>query len=505
MNKQTSSFKYPDLPRFHLYLLFLSGLLTFLLPACASSRSQLLLFTDNEDQVAQTSDALRPTPLPTRPVYAPGELVEYTAQTGDTMPALAAHFNTSIAEIFEANPIIPNDVTTLPPGMPMKIPIYYEPLWGSPYQIIPDSLFVNGPAQIGFDPIAYVSSQPGWLKTYEEYSGAKQRRGGEWIGYIATNFSISPRLLLAIIEYQTGAVIQAERSEEDELYPLGYHSYAHEGIYRQAVWAANILNNGYYGWRTGKLRSFEHLDGRLERPDPWQNAASVAIQYYFAQVLSKDDYEHAVSGEGLAKTYLNMFGDPWENVEAHIPGSLQQPAMHFPFPEGASWTYTGGPHTGWGSGEPHAAIDFAPPGVVGGCQPTDEWSTAIADGVVVRDDPAVAVLDLDLDGDERTGWNVFYLHLASEGKAPVGATLSAGQNIGKPSCEGGRSTGTHVHIARKYNGEWIPASGPLAFNLEGWVTEEGRNPYEGYLTRFSRRVRACVCSDIESQVTSGVR
>jgi LasA protease len=42
---------------------------------------------------------------------------------GDTLPALAAHFNTSVEKIRAANPEIPPIVTTLPPGMPMKIPI----------------------------------------------------------------------------------------------------------------------------------------------------------------------------------------------------------------------------------------------------------------------------------------------------------------------------------------------------------------------------------------------
>jgi len=35
--------------------------------------------------------------LPTRPQFQPGELVDYLAQTGDTLPALARHFNTSVA------------------------------------------------------------------------------------------------------------------------------------------------------------------------------------------------------------------------------------------------------------------------------------------------------------------------------------------------------------------------------------------------------------------------
>ena len=89
------------------------------------------------------------------------------------------------------------------------------------------------------------------------------------------------------------------------------------------------------------------------------------------------------------------------------------------------------------------------------------------------------MLDLDGDGDERTGWNIFYLHLASDGRAQVGDQLKQGDPVGHPSCEGGTSTGTHVHIARKYNGEWLPAEGVdgiLAFNLEGWVPHNGDQP-----------------------------
>ncbi len=41
------------------------------------------------------------TPYPTRPSYGPGELVDYTAQTGDTLAALAVHFNTTVEEILD--------------------------------------------------------------------------------------------------------------------------------------------------------------------------------------------------------------------------------------------------------------------------------------------------------------------------------------------------------------------------------------------------------------------
>jgi murein DD-endopeptidase MepM/ murein hydrolase activator NlpD len=151
--------------------------------------------------------------------------------------------------------------------------------------------------------------------------------------------------------------------------------------------------------------------------------------------------------------------------------------MSLPFPSGHVWTYTGGPHTAWGQGDPWAAVDFAPPSEHSGCfvADADEYAIAIADGVVARVDTGVLVLDLDGDGDERTGWNILYVHLATPGKARLGEFLRVGDPVGYPSCEGGRTTGTHVHVARKYNGEWIPADGPLAFVMEGWVPHNGQS------------------------------
>jgi hypothetical protein len=164
--------------------------------------------------------------------------------------------------------------------------------------------------------------------------------------------------------------------------------------------------------------------------------------------------------------------------------------MRLPFDPGKTWAFTGGPHTAWGDGEPWAALDFAPPAVVGGCSPTKEWATAVADGVIARTGTGIAVLDLDGDGDERTGWVVFYLHLASDGIIPLSSKVKTGDPMGHPSCEGGRSTGTHVHIARKYNGEWILAEGVLAFDLEGWKAINGRQAYEGSLERNGIRITA---------------
>ncbi len=451
-----------------------------------------------------TETLVIPPPFPTRPLYAPGELVDYTAQAGDTLPVLAVRFNTTVEEIREANPHIPITATTMPPGMPMKIPIYYQPLWGSSYQILPDSLFVNGPAQVGFDIQAYVDAQPGWLKNFYSFASGKNRSGAELVQLIATNYSVSPRLLLALLEYQSKALSDPTPPEELD-FPLGYRSWQYKGLYMQLGWASNTLNNGYYQARTGKLTAVTLRDGRMERLDPWLNAATSSLHYYFSQILSPDEYALAISPKGLAQTYAELFGDPWENEQPHIPGSLLQPEFILPFETGSVWAFTGGPHTAWGRGDPRAALDFAPPLIASGCQETSQWATAVADGVVARSEEGTVVLDLDGDGDERTGWNVFYLHVATEGRARLGTSLKQGDPVGHPSCEGGSSTGTHVHIARKYNGEWIPAEGIqgiLAFNLEGWIAYAGQSEYVGTLQRFSQVVTACECSNQASFIKS---
>jgi hypothetical protein len=224
------------------------------------------------------------------------------------------------------------------------------------------------------------------------------------------------------------------------------------------------------------------------------------LQYYYSKLFPDDAYNYAVSGSGLKQTYQNLFGDPWQNVTAHIEGSLHQPVLGLPFAAGRSWAFTGGPHTGWGVGEPYAALDFAPPSVVGGCSKAEDPATAVAGGVITSTGDAQAMLDLDGDGDERTGWVILYLHLANDSLPAVGAVMQAGDAMGMPSCEGGRATGSHVHLARKYNGEWIPAEGVLAFNMDGWVAANGATAYEGTLTKLGRSIRACVCSDANSQL-----
>ncbi|MBM4422165.1 MAG: LysM peptidoglycan-binding domain-containing protein [Chloroflexi bacterium] len=442
------------------------------------------------------------TPLPTRTRWQFGELLPYTTQSGDTLKAVAAHFNTDPDSIRQANPnaALP-DGAMLDPGQPLSIPANYAPLTGTPYRIIPDSELVWGPAQKTFVLKATILEHNGFLSRYSEYAEEKTRPSWEIIERVARDYSINPRLLLALVEYRSGALTHP--SVPGFTYPLGYEDPLHTGLHKQLVWAAEQLSRGYYGWRHGTMVEVMAADGMVERIDFWQNAGTASLHTLFAALLSADQFEEAVSPEGFGATYQSLFGDPFKYEVTLFPAGSRQPDLILPFRAGRTWSYTGGPHPVWGDDTPWGALDFTPPAVGIGCGYSSEWVAAMADGVIARSDEAAVVLDLDGDGDEHTGWIIFYYHMGLDALPPVGKVVKMGDPLGHGSCDGGRATGTHVHVARRYNGEWIAADGLMPFVLSGWTAHVGSEPYKGTLTYDlpALRIEACICVAASNAVT----
>lgn len=490
-------------------LLLTSLLLALGALACSRSSTQVIYITATPLIDAQgnvilppsmtpdepTRTPIKPTPNPTREGLQDSGL--YAVQSGDTLGTIATRFGVSIDTLVAANALTNPD--TLEVGQLLIIPggsLLYTP----DYKLIPDSELVYGPSASGFSIVGAVKFRQGYLRAHSEDVGGAIMSGVEIIDFVATNYSVNPRLLLALLEYRGGWLSEPFPDDHHRQYPLGIVKEGREGLLRQLLDAADALNFGYYGWKYRGQTSL--LLGETQRLyyAPGLNPGTVGVMYMLSLTTDPAQWQRDVHPSGFFSTYLSLFGDPFVHaIEPITPPDLVQPPLTLPFQKGEEWVYTGGPHGAYNSGSAWAAIDLAPPSppdeiklAQGACYISPNWVTAAAPGVIARSGDGYVVLDLDMDGDEHTGWTLVHLHIDDLERVPAGTVVQAGDRLGHPSCQGGFSNGTHLHLARRYNGEWIPVEcedcAPMVsvppFVLGEWTAHGfAGQEYQGYLTR----------------------
>ena len=439
------------------------------------------------------SRTVEPTATNT-PVYDAAPFLYY-AQSGDMLSAVAARFGVKETEITSDADL--TKTTLIDPGTLLVIPNRITETTTPNIQIMPDAEIIFSMTAADFDVKEYVQKANGYLSNFKDYLGSTGAIDGDKaIDRLAIENSVNPRLLLGLLEFE-GRWVRGQPVDLFHVeYPMGFNDFRYKGMFVQMVWAINNMSIAYYGWRAGTLTHLQFSDGSALRIDPRLNAGTVAIQYLFSLTHSQSQWAQIINPDsGFPAMYKEMFGDPWARAEAVnqiFPSALNQPTLALPFLPDTKWSMTGGPHNGWGQlnskiyGDFHsvyAAIDFAPAAAKPGCQVSPAWVTASAPGLVVRSENGAVMVDLDGDGYEQTGWDILYMHISPAGRVAVGTWLETNDLIGHPSCEGGVSTGTHLHFARKYNGEWVTADGPIPFILSGWRVVAGEKAYEGKLVR----------------------
>lgn len=443
------------------------------------------------DAPQSSSDPVTPSPTATSaPMNAP--VILYQAHSGDGLYAVAARFGVQASDI--------HSPTTLPstgliqPGSLLVIPRALTGTLSPDQQIMPDSEVVYSRTATEFDYATYIQQSGGYLSRYKQWLGAGWTTGWEQIGTLAYDNSVNPRLMLALLDYESNWVRGQPQGQDEVDYPMGYKRDLALGLHAQARWAINQISNGYYGWRTGSVTTLTFTDGTSLRLDPTLNAGTVAIQFFFSKLYDQPTWHTVMDpATGFPAFYAEMMGDPWlrsVRVDPLFPPTLTQPSLALPFEMGPQWHLTGGPHGAWEEEGSLAAVDFAPATDHGGCDRTPTWVTSAAPGLIVRSDHGVVVEDLDGDGFEQTGWNLVYLHIAAQDRIPAGTFVAANTRLGHASCEGGVASGTHLHFARKYNGEWVAADGPLPMILSDWMVHAGSKPYEGSMSRDGKTVVA---------------
>lgn len=452
------------------------------LPPAVSTAVQQTLIASAPTQSSPV--ILTPTGVPTVPAVQwpprphPGGPFAYLTQSGDTLSALQARFD-------GLPPSLPPNLPATGP-LPAGLSLSFLTSPAAPYAdaVLPDSELVYSRFAAGFDVAAYVSDAGGYLSGYREAVKGETLSGAEIVQRVAHDNSLNPRLLLGLLDYQAGWVHSAQPTRPAETV-MGFAVPGAEGLYWQLVLTARYLSLGYYGWRDGSLHQLEFLDGSPVALAAPLNPGSVGLQTLFAQLYNRLDFERALYGEtGFPAFYAARFGDPWLRANAQFPNDFTQPVWELPWTAGEGWYFTAGPHIAWNVGSPRAALDFAPPDPQAeACGVSTSWVTAIAPGLVLRAGRGSVLVDLDGDGNEGSGWVVLYLHIAAAERVAPGTWLETNARIGHPSCEGGIATGTHIHLARKYNGEWLPINPDFPWLLSGWQAVAGPPPYRGQMQR----------------------
>jgi LysM repeat protein len=448
------------------------------------------------------------TPLPTHPQFKReriptlrAEDTSHVVAEGDTITIIAANYQVSKNAIIEKNQIKNPDLIAVGQELviPAQIPDFQDP--GN--EILPEKGILFGPSANDFNISAFLAEHPqSYLTNYiepeptpnpeakksEQQPSFKARNGAEILYQTAIQNSIDPRILIALMEFQTHSISEKKPNGNQKKSVIAHLGSYYEPLARQLAWAADTLNEGYYNWKDKKTNLWILNDDTLVAVNPKVNASTAALQYLFSKIFGAEDWLYAISKNGFSLTYQQLFGKTSDEFLSD-PEFETSPKLDFPFAAGEIWSFTSGPHVGWTDGTPWSAIDFAPPDAVG-CNMSQYWITASAPGIIVYSQNGLVIEDLDGDGNMGTGWILVYLHVESRDRIEINTQVDRGARIGHPSCEGGIANGSHVHLARRYNGEWIPINQDYPMILSGWEVFSTGSHYDGYLEKDGTLIEA---------------
>ncbi len=433
-----------------------------------------------ETPIPPTPTLLSPTAVPT-PVSTT-ITDRYTVRSGDTLGRIAQRFRVELQDLMKLNGISnPNAIQI---GQVLKIPQQATRMAPGDF-LLPDSEVAYSPAYASFDVTVFANQANGYLATYREKVDGEMLTGPQIVQLVAERYSVGPRVLLALLEFEGSWVTSPWLTQNQLSYPMGLIDNSRATLFYQTSWAANRLNEGYYGKISGQLGAFQFKDRTRARVAPTANPGTAAIQNVLAQTTNWDTWLNQIAPGGYVATYRRLFGEPVP-IEPLVPQGLRQPLFRLPWNDGGTWYFTGGPHSPWGDLAAWSAIDLTPGDVAGGggCSTSKDWALAVAPGRVVRAEHGRVILSLSNDNFQGNGWALLYMHIATNGRAAVGTQLNTGDHIGHASCEGGFSNASHLHLARMYNGQWLDTVS-IPFVLSGWQIVPDEQEYDGKMVRGS--------------------
>ncbi len=321
---------------------------------------------------------------------------------------------------------------------------------------ISDYRFLNSTSISELEIQAFLEKWASPLAEFIEDINGEEWSAAEIIKFHAMFNSINPEVLLIMLEAKahliTDPTVGVPLFASPEISFKGTPSF-----YNYVELLTNQLVNAYDLVRYTPIRQNAHLS-----QINYENAsdATIAIIEIFSGMFDTSEQQvWLVGSDAKFVEYLSTwFNDSvtLEFNEALTSGPTTLPSGYqLPFPTDEVWYYSSGPHHNNGISHcapgktrsecppgPWSAIDIVPPERVPcGTVDTRWWVVAAQDGIVVSSGKGLVIVE------HYGGWRTHYMHIASQDRVGVGVEVDKGDPIGHPSCEGGVSTGGHVHFA----------------------------------------------------------
>ncbi|RDH42249.1 M23 family metallopeptidase [Zooshikella ganghwensis] len=321
-----------------------------------------------------------------------------------------------------------------------------------------------------FDLAQYLAQHAPHLSQYAEVIS-------HWSGFT----SISPKVLLALMEQQSGIITNSSATEADLQSPFGNLS-VKVGFDVQIEIIAKRLAKLHYH----PSKSSASLNAQTA--DTLQLNQAQTINQLFTQNEASGEFTTTSDASNLQRfieTYNRLFPNELSNsttsLTEHNYVQLPPDSMfQLPFPVGEYW-HIGGAHTNTGSGNrPLSSLDFNNGGNWGS-DTSNQWVSAAASGV------AKVHSSCSLEITHQNGWSTHYYHLSNI-KVRTGDQVSINQpianyasNKSQALCNGGHSTGPHQHFSLKLQGRYIHLND---VSLSGYKIHTGRGSYDNNCSFF---------------------
>ncbi|AUD78700.1 beta-lytic metalloendopeptidase [Kangiella profundi] len=337
---------------------------------------------------------------------------------------------------------------------------------------------------LNFDIAEYLETQAPHLADYAEI-----------ISHYAGYSSISPKVLIAIMEQQTG-IITSPVSATTITRPFGDLSTKigfEEQVKDISTRLAKEFYSGYSYSDTGSnevMTTDEDVYRAIEAIIPEQAEEAFEI-----------NRERGTKGSSkkVSRTHRTLFEKSEKEESTTQTQSLTIADINnyfqLPFRVGESWR-NGGSHTNHGSGTyPQSSLDFNAGGYWGD-NLSHIWVSASAPGVIKNHSSCFSEIIHD------DGWSTTYYHIENI-QYPTGSNLQRNSRIANYAndttqalCNGGQSSGPHLHFSLKKDGQFYHLNG---IKLSGYEVRTGRSSYDsncGYFWLSRNGYKYCAWSNI---------